>query len=91
MANNKKNKARNVKQQIREKINKAVSEAFSGHCADFCGGVEQSRMAKRGRTMGFRVKDSSGKCCSNIIWINPEYEGHWSVDWIKDAVKKSNS
>jgi hypothetical protein len=39
----------------------AVAEAFPGCTAEFTGGVERSRMASRGPTLGPRVKDEHGK------------------------------
>lgn len=82
---------RDNRRAIRQKIGQAVSTAFPGCTADFCGGVERSRMAKRGRTFGFRVKDArTGKFRSNLIWVNPDYQGEWSVEWVLDAVKRSN-
>jgi hypothetical protein len=47
-------------------------------------------MATLGVTLGFRVRDSRGKHRSNIIWLNPEYEGEVSAAWVARAVKESN-
>ena len=43
------------------------------------------------RTLGFRVKDGHGKYRSNIIWVDPEYEGDCTAAWVRQAVKESNS
>jgi len=89
--NKRKEKQRSNRADIRRKVNAAVAEAFPGCAAAFCGGVERSRMATRGRTLGFRVRDTrTGKFRSNIIWVNPDFEGSWPVDWLRDAVNQSN-
>jgi hypothetical protein len=90
MAKHKKQRTRDVRRRLQGTIAEAVAEAFPGCTAEFCGGVERSRMATRGPTLGFRVKDARGKYCSNIIWINPEYEGSVSAAWAAKAVKQSN-
>lgn len=87
-----KNQKRDNKASIRRKVNAIVSTEFPGCVAEFCGGVEQSRMATRGPTFGFRVKDSrTGKYRSNAIWLNPTYEGDFTVAWIRAAIKESNN
>lgn len=90
MARNKRQRGRDVRRRLRAAIGKAVTEAFPGCTAEFCGGVERSRMATRGPTLGFRLKDARGKYRSNIIWVNPEYEGAVSAAWVVGAVKESN-
>jgi hypothetical protein len=71
-------------------IASAVAEAFPGCTAEFCGGVERSRMATRGPTLGFRVKDERGRYRSNIVWLNPEYQGEVTADEVASLVKESN-
>ena len=89
--NKNKKKQRDNRASIRRKVNATVAREFPGCVAEFCGGVESSRMAARGPTLGFRVKhNQSGKYRSNMIWVNPDFEGEWSEDWIRDAVKNSN-
>jgi hypothetical protein len=91
MARDKKQRARDSRRQVRAAISAAVAQACPGCTADFCGGVEYSRMAKLGsRTLGFRVKDGRGKYRSNIIWVNAEYDGEWTADWVAQAVMQSN-
>jgi hypothetical protein len=90
MARDKKQRARDVRRRLRGAVSAAVAEAFPDCTAEFCGGVERSRMATLGPTLGFRVKDSRGKYRSNIIWINPEYQGAVSAAWVAAAVKQSN-
>lgn len=90
MSRRKNQKVRDVRRQLRAAIAAAVAEAFPGCTAEFSGGVERSRMATRGPTLGFRVKDGRGKYRSNIIWVNPEYEGSVSTAWVAGAVKESN-
>ena len=87
-----KKQKRDNKSSIRRKVNLVVSAEFPGCVAEFCGGVEQSRMATRGPTFGFRVKNSrTGKYRSNVIWLNPTYDGDFSTDWIRAAIKESNN
>jgi hypothetical protein len=90
MARRKNQKAREVRRNLRAAVARAVAEAFPGCTAEFSGGVERSRMAMRGPTLGFRVKDGRGKYRSNLIWIDPEYEGAVSAGWITAAVRQSN-
>ena len=90
MARRKNQKARDVRRGLRARVAAAVAEAFPGCTADFCGGVERSRMATLGVTLGFRVRDSRGKHRSNIIWLNAEYDGEVSAAWVARAVKESN-
>jgi hypothetical protein len=89
--NNKKRSSREVCKNLRVSVNTAVADAFPGCIAEFCGGVERSRMATRGPTLGFRVKDRRGKYRSNIIWMKPTYTGFVSATWVADAVKSSNN
>lgn len=90
MARRKRQKQRDVRKRLRAAIARAVEEAIPGCTAEFCGGVEQSRMATLGPTLGFRVKDQWGKYHSNIIWIDPGYEGEVNAEWVLKAVKRSN-
>jgi hypothetical protein len=90
MARDKKQRARDVRRQLRAAVGAAVAEAFPGCTAEFCGGVERSRMAKLGPTLGFRVKDGRGRYRSNVIWIDPTYEGTVSSAWVARAVQESN-
>jgi hypothetical protein len=39
---------------------------------------------------GFRVHDASGRYHSNLIWLNPEYAGDVSQEWVRRAVEASN-
>lgn len=90
MAHDKKRRARDTRRHLRGEISRAVAEAFPGCTAEFCGGVERSRMATRGPTLGFRLKDARGKYRSNVIWIDPSYAGTVNAAWVVDAVKQSN-
>ena len=85
----KKQKCRDVRRTLRGKIVAAVAEAFPNCSAEFCGGVERSRMATLGPTLGFRIKDCRGKYRSNVIWIDPTYEGDVNAAWV--AYQVSNS
>jgi hypothetical protein len=82
--------ARDIRRGLRERVIAAVAEVFPGCEADFCGGVERSRMAVLGVTLGFRVREADGKYRSNIIWLNPRYTGLVSAEWVERAVAKSN-
>jgi hypothetical protein len=90
VARRKNQKARDVRRNLRGAVASAVAEAFPGCTAEFCGGVERSRMAILGPTLGFRVKDGRGKYRSNVIWIDPTYEGEVNAAWVVHAVKQSN-
>jgi hypothetical protein len=90
MARRKNQNVRDVRRKLRGAIAAAVAEAFPGCMAEFCGGVERSRMATLGPTLGFRIKDGRGKYRSNIIWFDPTYEGEVSAAWVAHVVKRSN-
>ena len=90
MARRKNQKARDVRRKLRAAIAGAVAEAFPGCTAEFSGGVERSRMATLGPTLGFRIKDARGKYRSNMIWFDPTYEGEVSAAWVAHVVKQSN-
>ena len=90
MTRRKNQKARDVRRKLRRGIAEAVAEAYPGCTAEFCGGVERSRMATLGPTLGFRLKDGRGKYRSNVIWIDPTYEGEVNAAWIVHVVKQSN-
>jgi hypothetical protein len=47
-------------------------------------------MATLGPTLGFRLKDNRGKYRSNVIWIDPTYEGEVNAAWVAHVVKRSN-
>ena len=90
--NKRKKQQRDNRGDIRRKVNSVVASEFPGCVAEFSGGVEQSRMATRGPTFGFRVKHAqTGKYRSNQIWLNPDYDGDFTASWIRDAVKSSNN
>jgi hypothetical protein len=87
-----KKQKRDKKGGIRRNVNAVVASEFPGCVAEFCGGVEQSRMAARGPTFGFRVKHAqSGKFRSNVIWLNPDYDGDFCSAWIRKAMADSNN
>ena len=89
--NKRKKHKRENRGDIRRKVNATVAAEFPGCVAEFSGGAERSRMATRGPTLGFRIKHvQTGKYRSNIIWVNPEYTGGWSAEWIHNAVNESN-
>lgn len=90
MARRKKQVARDLRRGLRARVSAAVAEAFPGCEADFFGGVERSRMAVLGVTLGFRVRGADGKYRSNIIWLNQGYTGAVSAEWVERAVTKSN-
>jgi hypothetical protein len=90
MARRKKQVERDTRRRLRERVSAAVTRAFPGCVADFCGGVERSRMAVLGPTLGFRLREPSGKFRSNVIWLNPGYTGSVSAGWVERAVERSN-
>jgi hypothetical protein len=90
MARRKNQRARDVRRKLRAAIGDAVAEAFPGCTAEFNGGVERSRMATGGPTFGFRIRDAGGEYRSNVIWVNPAYEGAVSAAWVAGAVRRSN-
>ena len=92
MARKRKQQKRDRKADIRRKVNAAAAAEFPGCVAEFSGGVARSRMAAVGPTFGFRVKDArTGKYRSNMIWLNPDFEGDFPSDWLQKSVKDSNN
>jgi hypothetical protein len=90
VAQRKNQKARDVRRKLRSAIAAAVTEAFPDCTAEFSGGVERSRMATLGPTLGFRIKDGRGKYRSNVIWFDPTYEGDVSAALVARVVKRPN-
>jgi hypothetical protein len=90
MARRKNQKTRDVKRTLKAAIAAAVGDAFPGCTAEFCGGVERSRMATTGPTLGFRIRDGRGKYRSNVIWFDPTYDGEVTASWVEHVVKRSN-
>jgi hypothetical protein len=60
VARRKEQKARDVRRKVRGAIAAAVRGAFPDFAAEYRGGVERSRMATHGPTLGFRLKGSLG-------------------------------
>ncbi len=88
----KKRRVRNrqhVKPQIRQRISEAVARVYPGCHAEFIG--QQSRSALVSRTFGFRVMDGNGRYRSNIVWLNSEYSGSFSDEWVRQIVEASNN
>lgn len=88
MSRKKQKKAREVKAGIRRQIARHVSAAFPGCVAEFVG--HQGGLAPIVRTLGFQVRDARGRLRSNIIWLDPEYDGEINEAWVKWAVRDSN-
>jgi len=95
--NNKKNmkqqKEKERREQIRKlkkKVSQAVSKGFPGCSAEFSG--RGGSMAPRVRTLSFRVHhDQKNQFISNVIWLNPEYDGNITVGDIIAMIKESNN
>lgn len=73
---------------MRQRISQHVAKVFPGCHAEFVG--SQSAAALVSRTFGFKVKDGKGRYRSNIIWLDPAYEGPIDEGWVIAAVKTSN-
>ncbi|MEO6810373.1 MAG: hypothetical protein ABI353_14755 [Isosphaeraceae bacterium] len=77
-----------VKAKIRRQIARHVKTLYPDCVADFIG--QQGHAAKTGRTFGFRVLDNGGKYRSNIVWVNPNYDGEINEAWVRYEVDSSN-
>jgi hypothetical protein len=76
--------------KFKKKIKKAVSQGFPGCIAEFSG--RGGSMAPRVRTLSFRVHNTQkNKFISNVIWLNPEYDGDITEVDIIDMIKSSNN
>ena len=77
------------KQNIRKQVVAHCSDLFPDCVVEFTG--TRSRSALKGRTFGFRIKDSrTGKYRSNIVWVDSTYNGVIDAGWVQDAIKCSN-
>lgn len=88
MGGKKQKRAKEIKDSIRKQIAQHVRNAFPDCSAVFIG--KQGSLAPRVRTFGFRVRDQFGKFRSNIIWVDPEYDGEINEAWVRTAVSQSN-
>jgi hypothetical protein len=88
MSREKQKRAKQVKDNLRRQIAGHVARAFPGCVAVFVG--QQSGAALKSRTFGFRVRDAQGKFRSNIVWVDPEYDGEVNEAWARAAVRDSN-
>jgi hypothetical protein len=80
--------ANRTKAGIRGQIARHVQSLYPGCVAEFIG--QGGHAAKASRTLGFRVLDSRGKHRSNIVWVDPTYEGEINEAWVRRAVDSSN-
>ncbi len=46
--------------------------------------------APRDHTVSFRLRDSRGKYCSNVVWILPQYLSSLSVQVVRDLIAQAN-
>jgi hypothetical protein len=88
MGRDSRKRAKQTKTDIRRRIARHVKSLDPGCVADFLG--QGGRAAKVGRTFGFRVLDGGGKYRSNIVWVDPTYEGDINEAWVRRAVDSSN-
>lgn len=88
MPRDKKNHDKEIKQKIKQQVAAHVRNAFPGCVAEFCG--RQGRLPSVSRTFGFRVRDRNGKYQSNIVWVDPGYQGEINEAWVRWAVSQSN-
>lgn len=79
---------RGVRRRLREEVAAAVAEAFPGCAAAFYQNVERSRTGSLQPMLGFCVVDDRGTPYSDVIWIDPTYEGEVTVGWVADAVEQ---
>ena len=80
--------AKRKKANIRRRIAQHVKSLYPGCVAEFIG--QGGHAAKVSRTFGFRVLDGRGKYRSNIVWVDPTYEGEINEAWVRHAVDSSN-
>lgn len=80
--------SKQTKAKVRRQISRHVKQLFPDCVADFIG--QEGHAAKVGRTFGFRLLDSGGKYRSNIVWVDPTYEGEITAAWVSSAVDSSN-
>lgn len=57
-----------------------------GSHGDYGGG-----RAPRDHTLAFRLRDHWGKYHSNVIWVDPQWLGSITVQWVQRMVKRGTS
>lgn len=79
---------RATKQNVRQQIEAAVQSAFPGCVAEFTG--KRGHRSQRVRLLGVRVRDRFSKYRSNIVWVDPSYDGEINEAWVGWAVSESS-
>jgi 7-cyano-7-deazaguanine synthase in queuosine biosynthesis len=75
------------KNALRSAICRHVGNLFPDCYAEFCG--QQGSAKKVGRTFGFRVKHrTTGKYKSNIVWVDPNYNGDVTEAWVASVTSR---
>lgn len=70
---------------------RVLREAFPGMTAVFgAHGDYGGHRAPRDHTIAFRLQDSSGRVCSNVVWIMPEHMGTLTVTAARAMVDRAN-
>ncbi len=72
-------------------LKRVAREAFPGLTLKFCShGDLGGHRAPRDHTLAFRMVNSRGKFCSNVVWVMPQSLGNWTADDVRREVDRSN-
>jgi hypothetical protein len=74
-----------------ERVRNVIREAYPELEAVFGGhGNYGGHRAPRDHTISFRLKDSNGKFCSNVVWLMPQSLGTLTAADIEVLVSHAN-
>ena len=72
-------------------LKRVAREAFPNLTLKFCShGDLGGHRAPRDHTLAFRMVDSRGKFCSNVVWVMPHSLAIWTADDVRREVDRSN-
>jgi hypothetical protein len=72
-------------------LKQIAKEAFPGQTLRFCShGDLGGHRAPRDHTLAFRMVNSRGKFCSNVVWLMPDSLMSWTAESFRQAVQRSN-
>ena len=75
-----------------EHLRRVARQAFPNHSIRFvCHGDMGGHRAPRVNTLAFRLVNSRGKDCSNVIWVKPQTLKSWTPEDVVRAVDESNA
>ena len=72
-------------------LKRMAKEAFPNQTLRFCShGDLGGHRAPRDHTLAFRMVNSRGQYCSNVVWVLPQSLLSWTAEDVRRAVHQSN-